>query len=298
MRNGLSRKSPPIFAYMNWTEYGKWINKNWFESVMITMILYMLVSKDINMSFHINQDKEVAKREYQIPNPKQASQVIPMANISAKKGFKMGNWLDSRKSESSTITQKKTAVKSTKTKKKVKVHRAQHFSNLTFIMSPTYAKRKGIPKDVVAEKKQNCYNYVKKFKKIALNEQSEYGILASITLAQGLLESNAGDSRLARESDNHFGIKCRRKCRGCTCRNYHDDDIFDMFRVFKNPEESFREHSILLNNSRYKKLKKYQNDYKKWAYGLKKAGYATDKRYAEKLIMIIEAMNLTQYDRL
>ena len=165
-------------------------------------------------------------------------------------------------------------------------------------MSPTYAKRKGIPISVVHTKKQNCYNYVKKYTAAALKEQKEYGILASITLAQGLLESNAGDSRLAKESLNHFGIKCRRKCRGCTCRNYHDDDIYDMFRVFTDPMESYREHSILLNNSRYKGLKEYGNDYKSWAYGLKKAGYATDKKYAEKLIMIIEALGLEEYDDL
>jgi len=71
-----------------------------------------------------------------------------------------------------------------------------------------------------------------------------------------------------------------------------------MFRVFTNPVESYREHSILLNNARYKKLQQYGNDYKKWAYGLKKAGYATDKRYAEKLILIIEALKLYKYDDL
>ena len=71
-----------------------------------------------------------------------------------------------------------------------------------------------------------------------------------------------------------------------------------MFRVFTNPIESYREHSILLNNARYRGLKKFGNDYKKWAYGLKKAGYATDKRYAEKLILIIEALGLDEYDDL
>ncbi|MCB0588722.1 MAG: glucosaminidase domain-containing protein, partial [Phaeodactylibacter sp.] len=88
------------------------------------------------------------------------------------------------------------------------------------------------------------------------------------------------------------------KCRGCTCRNYTDDDIYDMFRVFESPGESFREHSILLSSSRYKHLLKLRKtDYRKWAHGLKKAGYATDKRYAEKLIRIIEFFDLGQYDR-
>ncbi len=298
MQNKIARTNPPPFAYMNFREYGKKLNENWFEMVMIPMILYLMISKDISVSIQMGQEATSFNSELPMPKANTTSMAIP-ANQTMEsphqKGFHLGSWLDSRKKVKTTKSQSK---KQTQTSKPKKVPRAQHFSNLTFIMSPTYAKRKGIPASVVNAKKQNCYDYVNKFKEAALNEQKEYGILASITLAQGLLESNAGDSRLARESLNHFGIKCRTKCRGCTCRNYHDDDIYDMFRVFKDPMESYREHSILLNNSRYKKLKKYGNDYKKWAYGLKKAGYATDKRYAEKLIMIIEALKLDRYDDL
>ena len=296
MQNEIARTNPPPFAFMNFREYGKKINENWFEIVMIPMILYLMISKDISVSIQMGQEATSFKSELPKPKANTTSLAIPThqtSKPSSSKGFHLGSWLDSRKKEKTTKSQSKK-----QTQKPKKVPRAQHFSNLTFIMSPTYARRKGIPTAVVNEKKKNCYNYVKKFKKAALNEQKEYGILASITLAQGLLESNAGDSRLARESLNHFGIKCRTKCRGCTCRNYHDDDIYDMFRVFTDPMESYREHSILLNNSRYKKLKKYGNDYKKWAFGLKKAGYATDKRYAEKLIMIIEALRLDKYDDL
>ena len=131
-----------------------------------------------------------------------------------------------------------------------------------------------------------------------MSEMKTYGIPASITLAQGLIETNAGDSKLASESNNHFGIKCRSKCRGCTCRNYSDDDIYDMFRVFDTAWESFREHSKLLQIDRYKKLKKYgTKDYKSWATGLKKAGYATDKNYDVKLIQLIEELDLWQFDK-
>ncbi|MEL7161393.1 MAG: glucosaminidase domain-containing protein, partial [Bacteroidota bacterium] len=83
---------------------------------------------------------------------------------------------------------------------------------------------------------------------------------------------------------------------GCTCRNYGDDTRYDMFRVFTSPAESFREHSELLNTSRYAKLKKHGSDYKKWAHGLKSCGYATDKRYGHKLVTIIENLDLTRYD--
>lgn len=173
---------------------------------------------------------------------------------------------------------------------------APHISNLTLILSPDYAVRKKLPANIVTAKKQRVQNYLDRHAAIAQREMREFGVPASITLAQGLLESNAGDSKLARQSNNHFGIKCRSKCLGCTCRNYGDDTRYDMFRVFNSVAESFREHSELLNTERYSRLKKHGTDYKKWAHGLKSCGYATDKRYAHKLIKIIEELNLDAYD--
>jgi len=171
-------------------------------------------------------------------------------------------------------------------------------SNLTPVLSPDYGKRKNIPPSVIREKLNVCLDYVDEYARVARLEMREYGIPASITLAQGLLESNAGGSRLALESNNHFGIKCKSKCRGCTCRNYSDDDVYDMFRVFSKPLDSFREHSLLLNMSRYRFLHDLdQKDYRGWAHGLKKAGYATDPNYPEKLIQIIEELELYKYDR-
>ena len=173
---------------------------------------------------------------------------------------------------------------------------APHISNLTLVLSPDYARRKGLPEWIATAKRQRVQRYIDRYAEVARREMQQFGIPASITLAQGLLESNAGDSKLARESGNHFGIKCKRKCRGCTCRNYSDDTHYDMFRVFADPLDSFREHSQLLQLSRYRKLKTYGKDYKKWAHGLKSAGYATDKRYGHKLIKIIEELDLMDYD--
>lgn len=173
---------------------------------------------------------------------------------------------------------------------------APHISNLTLVLSPDYGERKGLPAHIIRAKKERVKDYIRRYASIAQQEMETYGIPASITLAQGLLESNAGDSKLAVESNNHFGIKCRRKCRGCTCRNYSDDSDYDMFRVFQSVSESFREHSLLLQGSRYSKLKSYGTDYRKWAHGLKKAGYATDPRYGHKLVRIIEVLNLDRYD--
>ena len=174
---------------------------------------------------------------------------------------------------------------------------APHISNLTLVLSPDYGQRKGLPEHIVAAKKQRVRDYLDRHQAAARREMATYGIPASITLAQALLESNAGDSKLAVNSNNHFGIKCRTKCLGCTCRNYGDDTRYDMFRVFDTVADSFREHSILLNTARYAKLKRHGKDYVKWAHGLKACGYATDPNYGTKLIKIIENLGLDRYDR-
>ncbi|MCB9305776.1 MAG: glucosaminidase domain-containing protein [Lewinellaceae bacterium] len=140
--------------------------------------------------------------------------------------------------------------------------------------------------------------YIDRFKQIAIDEMEKYGVPASISLAQGLIESRAGSSKLAVNNNNHFGIKCfSRKCKKGHCSNFTDDTHKDFFRIFKTPWESWREHSKLLTNKRFSRLKKYGRDYKKWAHGLESLGYATDRSYAEKLIGIIERYNLNKYDR-
>lgn len=174
---------------------------------------------------------------------------------------------------------------------------AAQYSNLGFVMNPNYGQEKGIDPAVVSFKKQKCANYISKYLNIAQEEAKLYNIPVAITLAQGLLESNAGDSKLAQKENNHFGIKCHAKCTSCRCANYTDDSKYDMFRVFDTPWFSFREHSKLLQGKRYKHLLLLpRTDYRNWAYGLQSAGYATDKKYAEKLIKIIEALKLHQYD--
>ena len=139
--------------------------------------------------------------------------------------------------------------------------------------------------------------YVNTYPKIAINEMNKYNIPASITMAQGILESNAGKGTLALKSNNHFGIKCHKGWNGK--KVYHDDDAKgECFRKYKNPEKSYRDHSIFLETrDRYSFLFKYsKKNYVKWAKGLKKAGYATDPKYAEKLISIIERYELWKLD--
>lgn len=142
--------------------------------------------------------------------------------------------------------------------------------------------------------------YVEQYLAIAQEEMNHNGVPASITLAQGLLESNTGKSGLATRNNNHFGIKCFSKsCKKGHCTNYSDDSHKDFFLKYDSPEKSYRDHSRLLKKDRYKPLFKLKiTDYKGWARGLSKAGYATDPKYANKLIGIIENLGLSQYDQL
>jgi len=140
-------------------------------------------------------------------------------------------------------------------------------------------------------------NYINEFSGIAKEEMLQYGIPASITLAQGILESGAGVGELTLKANNHFGIKCHKGWEGDTV--YHDDDERgECFRKYTDSKYSYRDHSLFLTQrSRYQDLFKLRkDDYKGWAKGLRKAGYATDPKYPEKLIGIIERYNLEKYD--
>ncbi|MGX8689942.1 MAG: glucosaminidase domain-containing protein [Bacteroidaceae bacterium] len=141
-------------------------------------------------------------------------------------------------------------------------------------------------------------SYIAKYSDDAVDQMKKYGIPASITLAQGLLESDAGRSSLAVKCNNHFGIKCHNDWKGR--KMYHDDDEKqECFRCYRSAEESFRDHSLfLVNGSRYQSLFKLgTTDYKGWAKGLKAAGYATSPTYATKLIEIIERYGLDRFDK-
>lgn len=175
-------------------------------------------------------------------------------------------------------------------------NRVNNFSNIGLIINPDFVKKHKIDPKIVAEKQKIVDDYIKRHKGIAKAEEEKFGIPAAITLAQGLLESDAGGSRLARNNNNHFGIKCfSTTCTKGHCVNYTDDTHKDFFRNYESAWGSFRGHSLLLQKPRYASLYKLKkSDYKGWANGLRKAGYATDKRYGEKLITIIEILNLDE----
>ena len=141
-------------------------------------------------------------------------------------------------------------------------------------------------------------DYINDYRDLAIEEMKLYNIPASITLSQGILESSNGESMLATKANNHFGIKCHSSWQGD--RVFHDDDEKgECFRKYNNVEDSYRDHSLFLaNSSRYSFLFDIPiQNYKSWAKGLKKAGYATNPKYSKLLINIIKRYNLDQYDK-
>jgi hypothetical protein len=140
--------------------------------------------------------------------------------------------------------------------------------------------------------------YIERYSSMAIAEMNQFGIPASITLAQGILESGNGESRLATEGNNHFGIKCHSNWNGKTIIE-DDDEQGECFRKYSKVTDSYRDHSLFLTEKgRYSFLFQYnKTDYKKWAKGLKKAGYATNPKYPSLLIDLIEKYDLNQYDK-
>ncbi len=189
---------------------------------------------------------------------------------------------------------------------KKKVAKRSNNSSKTTQTQKVYTSEKDYPKDIVEAKeepsapektyKSQTEIYIYTYAPIAKNEMELYGIPASIKLAQGILESGSGYGKLTLKSNNHFGIKCN-GWEGA--KVYHDDDrAQECFRKYKDPKYSFRDHSLFLSERlRYASLFSLKkNDYRGWAKGLRKAGYATDPRYPDKLIALIERYHLNRFD--
>lgn len=212
--------------------------------------------------------------------------------------------------ESSTVPQSHAIArwfglgKEEKTAKLVKAQVAidpGEMNNATFAMDPGFAKRNRVAQQDATARLDKCREYVERFAPVAMAEMRKFGIPASITLAQALLESNAGESKLVQAANNHFGIKCTAKhCKKGHCINYADDSHKDFFVKYANAWGSFRAHSQNLHDKkRYAFLFELApTDYRGWARGLVEAGYATDKKYAIKLVALIERLELNRFDQL
>lgn len=155
------------------------------------------------------------------------------------------------------------------------------------------------PASVSELKESNAKAYIERFSKVAVAEMDKFGIPASVTMAQAIIESRSGTSVLAVRNNNHFGIKCFSKtCSSSHCSRHTDDSHKDFFIKYKDGAESFRAHSEFLMKYRYRELLKQGKNYKAWAKGLKEFGYATDQAYDKKIIAVIERYELNKLDDL
>ena len=195
------------------------------------------------------------------------------------------------------VTTKKQPVTQTKTTTRPVVTTSSTKSETTESKPKTDSEVSLVATSNVKTYAEEIQIYVDNFKEIAQNNMRAHGIPASITLAQGILESGAGKGKLALSANNHFGIKCHTGWKGESVK--HDDDAAqECFRKYEHPSESYRDHSLFLTSRpRYSNLFKLdKGDYESWAKGLKSAGYATDVKYPDKLIGLIERFELYKYD--
>jgi flagellum-specific peptidoglycan hydrolase FlgJ len=257
---------------------GNWLQKYWLRMAMLGAAAYMITVKDVDFNLQLNNASASLLQTEVV----ESFQIVDDVNAP-------------RAVSTSFAAPQNTSSKTDPTPVNVS-NLANTYSNLT---STNKGSEKKESSAAYAAKRKKQLQYVKRFHTVAQTEMEKYGIPASITLAQGLLESNVGESKLATHNNNHFGIKCFSKsCSKGHCSNFTDDSHKDFFRKYKSSWESYRAHSLLLKRSdRYQQLFRLRkNDYKSWAHGLKKAGYATDQRYAEKIINLIEDLKLYKYD--
>ena len=272
------------------------VRKYWLRASLMAIVAYLAVSKDISIALQFDSAETMAQSVSYTPQslPVAYKTEAPRSTPAPTKPMNVS--LLTNKSKPGTSSKKESAppaalIKDASKKTSKDPNLANTFSNITHKKDESAAKR--------AAKRKKQMGYVKRFSKVAKTEMDKFGIPASITLAQGLLESNVGASRLATRNNNHFGIKCfSKRCGKGHCSNFTDDSHKVFFRKYKSAWESYRAHSKLLTAKRYRKLYQLRKtDYKGWAKGLKKAGYATDPKYAEKIIALIEDLNLHQYDK-
>jgi len=285
-------------SYQNIVQLIKaYINAYWFKAGLLMLILYVLIVKDITFQISMNATNSnppsIEKNERAVPRAEPVKQSISDAPMNLLSRIFSTE-------EKTTVIDMKEELPKPNPPSQPTVHNMNNYANISAILVKDFAKRYDITQAQVDFKRKVCEDYVTRFGAVAVAEMKKYGIPASITLAQGLLESDAGTSRLAKQNNNHFGMKCFSKnCVKGHCSNFNDDHHKDFFRSYSNSWESYRAHSLLLQGNRYKSLKNFgTKNYKDWAHGLKKAGYATDKNYAPKLIKIIEEMKLYEFDKL
>ena len=275
----------------------QFIQKHWLNAFLALLLVYVVYTKHIHFSVHLNDDGKapIAKASAQQVNLKQNIVKQPKMSAAALVDFNEGDDNDHNDDgiiEILPARAMKPVSRIDKVEKVEKGNEANLFNNVAVFNTPAKA-----DPSAMKTKKDKCQDYVARFVNVARSERSKFGIPVSVTLAQGLLESDAGDSRLTRSANNHFGIKTfNSKVAHVVLK---DDTPKDKFKKYGSAWESYRDHSLLLMKNHYKHLQYLsKTDYAGWAKGLQKAGYATDKTYAQKLVQIIESLELYRFDEI
>jgi len=279
------------YTRMKWTAFQIWWKQYGGKLALAFVIIYLLQQKDLSLQFNL-QSIQTGIENIAASTPENTATTTEQPNTFSLTSLGSSLIGALKPTTETTVSIQNTSESNNQTTSHDnKDNLSNTYSNMTY---------SGPSKSSSTNKKQKQAAYIQRFASVAQSEMKKYGVPASIKLAQGLIESNAGESRLSQRNNNHFGMKCFSKnCKKGHCSNFTDDSHKDFFRTYKTAWESYRSHSLMLKeSSRYRSLFKLRsNDYKGWAYGLKRAGYATDKRYAEKLIHIIQEMRLYEYDK-
>jgi flagellum-specific peptidoglycan hydrolase FlgJ len=264
------------------------IQKHWLNMVLALMLTLLIIKKDIHLtvssSFDNDKTEEKAVAVVQVSKTKKTKQKVAYAAMAV-----VSHDVDDNGDGIIELLPKRTlkAVLPTKLKDE---NAANEFNNVS-----VFERSGKVNPSVLDARQAKCWDYVTRFVSVARAEKSKFGIPVSITLAQGLLESDAGESSLTRKANNHFGVKTFDKSVSHVVMK--DDTPRDKFKKYRSAWESYRDHSQLLMRDHYKHLQFLsKTDYVGWAKGLKKAGYATDPFYAEKLVKIIESLQLYRFD--
>jgi flagellum-specific peptidoglycan hydrolase FlgJ len=266
----------------------EFILKHWLNMLLALMLTMLILKKDIRLtvSSGMESDKTEGKAlaVTQSSKTKKVKQKVALASIADVAIEQDDN------GDGIIELLPKRAMKAVLPTKQKNENAANEFN----IVSVFEKSKKDAP-SIMDAKQAKCWDYITRFVSVARAEKSKFGIPVSITLAQGLLESDAGESSLTRKANNHFGVKTFDKKVSHVVMK--DDTPRDKFKKYNSAWESYRDHSQLLMRDHYKHLQFLsKTDYIGWAKGLKKAGYATDPFYAEKLVKIIESLQLYRFD--
>ena len=273
----------------------EWVIAHWFELLVGFAVLYLVTDREFTVSFRMNDTPAATA----MAAPQAIRVVAPAATIPARSTTPTTPRINCKPPKVAAVVPTVPAASaSAPTNTGRRVFRHSDYQDLQFLLDPTYAERHQLPRDLVDAKLDACRAYVTRFAKVAIAEKERYNIPVAIKLAQGLLESENGQNPLATEANNHFALPCGISADNTGCLPTQRFGLAADFQRFDAVWNSYRTHSLLLNSDQYRHLLRLPaKDYKAWAQGLQMAGYSPDPQYAEKLVRLVEGLELYLFDR-